>query len=136
MTPTDRLAEVLDRLGALAQQTPAPSSTVELSQTTKGATHVTVKAYAASADEAAATAPASVRRARQPLRGGRRLTAWGRGFGLGLPFPRRSLGRIINPQSARAVLSAQERPTQHRLSATMPTRNQKMREVEGSSCLP
>ncbi len=53
---TDRLADVLERLGALAQQTPAPSSSVELSQTAKGATQVTVKAYAASADEAAATA--------------------------------------------------------------------------------
>jgi len=56
VTTTDHLAQVLDRLGALAQQTPAPSSSVELSQTAKGATQVTVKAYAASADEAAATA--------------------------------------------------------------------------------
>jgi len=53
---TDRLTDALERLGALAQQAQAPSSSVELSQTAKGTTTVTVKAYAASADEAAATA--------------------------------------------------------------------------------
>ncbi len=53
---TDRLADALDRLGALAQQTPAPASSVELSQTAKGTTTVTVKVYAADADEAAAAA--------------------------------------------------------------------------------
>ncbi len=56
MTTTDQLADALARLAALATQAPAPQSSVELSQTAKGATTVTVKAYAASADEAAATA--------------------------------------------------------------------------------
>ncbi len=52
---TDQLAEAIQRLAALAQQPAQPQSSVELSQTAKGATQV-VKAYAASADEAAATA--------------------------------------------------------------------------------
>lgn len=56
MTTTDQLAEALARLAALATQAPAPQSSVELSQTAKGTTTVTVKAYAANADEAAATA--------------------------------------------------------------------------------
>ncbi len=55
-TTTDQLAEAIQRLAALAQQPAQPQSSVELSQTAKGATQVTVKAYAASADEAAATA--------------------------------------------------------------------------------
>ncbi len=55
-TTTDQLAEAIQRLAALAQQPTQPQSSVELSQTAKGATQVTVKAYAASADEAAATA--------------------------------------------------------------------------------
>ncbi len=53
---TDRLADALDRLGALAQQTPAPSSSVELSQTARGATQVQVKVYAADIETAAARA--------------------------------------------------------------------------------
>ncbi len=55
-TTIDQLAEAIQRLAALAQQPAQPQSSVELSQTAKGATQATVKAYAASADEAAATA--------------------------------------------------------------------------------
>ncbi len=56
MPTTDQLAEAIQRLTALAQQPAQPQSSVELNQTAKGATQVCVKAYAASADEAAATA--------------------------------------------------------------------------------
>jgi len=56
MLTTDQLAEAIQRLAALAQQPAQPQSSVELSKTARGTTTVTVKAYAASADEAAATA--------------------------------------------------------------------------------
>jgi len=56
MIATEQLAEAIQRLAALAQQPAQPQSSVELSQTAKGATQVAVKAYAANADEAAATA--------------------------------------------------------------------------------
>jgi hypothetical protein len=53
------LAEIRDalvRLGGLAQQNPAPQSSVELETTAKGTVKITVKTYGATTEEAAATA--------------------------------------------------------------------------------
>lgn len=52
-TGLSEVRDTLAQMGATAQQAPVPQSSVELSQTAKGATQVAVKCYAANAEDAA-----------------------------------------------------------------------------------